>query len=58
MCRLRRTPACPRFRRDERAASIVEYALLLALLTLVVLGAMSLLGNQISGFFTSLASMV
>jgi Flp pilus assembly pilin Flp len=58
MSRLRRSPAYTRFKGDERGASIVEYALLLALLTLVVLAAMSLLGNQISSFFFSLGSTI
>jgi pilus assembly protein Flp/PilA len=34
--------------RDERAASLVEYALLVALIAMVCLGAMAFLGTQTS----------
>jgi pilus assembly protein Flp/PilA len=33
---------------DERGASLVEYALLLALIALVCIGALQLLGNDVS----------
>jgi pilus assembly protein Flp/PilA len=44
------------FTRDERGASLPEYALLLALITIVCIAAMSTLGSQISSFLASLAS--
>lgn len=34
--------------RDQRGASLVEYALLLALIALVCIGALQLLGNDVS----------
>jgi pilus assembly protein Flp/PilA len=37
-----------RFGRDDAGASLVEYALLLALIALVCIGAMQLLGNDVS----------
>jgi Flp pilus assembly pilin Flp len=58
MSRLLPIPRFTRFKGDEKAASIVEYALTLALITLVALAAMSLLGNQISNFFSSLGSTI
>ena len=36
------------FGRDESGASLVEYALLLALIALVCIGAMQLLGGDVS----------
>jgi pilus assembly protein Flp/PilA len=46
------------FAKDERGASLPEYALLLALITIVCIAAISTLGNQISSFLVSLASTV
>jgi pilus assembly protein Flp/PilA len=43
---LQRVPS--RLVRDERGASLVEYALLLALIALVCIGALQLLGNDVS----------
>ena len=37
-----------RFGRDDLGASLVEYALLLALIALVCIGAMQLLGNDVT----------
>ncbi len=42
--------------REETAASLPEYALLLALITIACLAAISAIGNQISSFLTGLAS--
>lgn len=36
-------------RRDDRGASLVEYALLLALIALVCLSALAMLGGQVGG---------
>ena len=45
-----------KFSRDDRGATAVEYGLLLALITLAVLAAVTLLGQSLSGFFQSLAT--
>lgn len=44
--------------RDEEGASIVEYALLLALVALVVITAATTLGNNLSSFFNSTAGSI
>lgn len=41
-------PAVRRFLRDEQGATMVEYALLVALIALVVIGAVTLLGSTSS----------
>jgi len=38
---------------DEQAASMTEYALLLALVSIAVIGALQLLGASITGAFTT-----
>jgi pilus assembly protein Flp/PilA len=38
--------------RTERGASAVEYGLLLALIALLIVGAVSLLGGQLSALFS------
>ncbi len=38
---------------DEQAASMTEYALLLALVSVAVIGALQLLGASITGVFTT-----
>ena len=43
-------------RDDERGASLVEYALLLALIAMVVLGAVTVLGSTTSGAFSEFTS--
>ncbi len=45
-----------RFLQDEKAASLVEYALSLALITIVCIAAVGLLGNKISSLFSSLST--
>jgi Flp pilus assembly pilin Flp len=44
--------------RDEDGASLAEYALLLVLIVIVLLGATALLGSQISAFFTSASTVI
>ena len=44
--------------RDEEGASYVEYALLLALVALVVITAATTLGNNLSAFFNSSAGSI
>ncbi len=41
-----------RFTQDEKGASMVEYALLVALIAVVVIAAALFLGNEISGKFS------
>ncbi len=45
-----------RFGRDERGASLVEYALLLALIAVVCIVAIGLLGRSAEDKFTSVAN--
>ena len=39
---------------SDRGATVVEYALLVALIALVVIGAITLFGTQLSDFFSGL----
>lgn len=43
---------------DEDGQTLVEYGLLLALITLVVFAALLLLGPIVSGFFTDLGDTI
>jgi pilus assembly protein Flp/PilA len=45
-----------RFGRDERGASLVEYALLVALIAVVCIGAITILGTRTSDKFSSVGS--
>lgn len=45
-------------RRADRGATAVEYGLMVALIAIVILVAVSLLGQQLSGVFTSAADTV
>jgi pilus assembly protein Flp/PilA len=45
-------------RRDERGQTMAEYGVLLALVTLAVVGAMTTLSGSISAAFTSLAALL
>jgi pilus assembly protein Flp/PilA len=47
-----------RLRGDERGVVYVEYALLITLIALVIVGGASLLGNNINSLFTALAGYV
>jgi Flp pilus assembly pilin Flp len=47
-----------RLRGDERGVVYVEYALLLTLIALVIVGGAALLGNNINGLFANIASYV
>jgi pilus assembly protein Flp/PilA len=44
--------------RREEGATLAEYGLLLALIAVVCLAAITLLGNQISSMFASLAGTI
>jgi len=43
-------------RRGERAATLVEYALLVALIAVVCIAAISFIGNSASGKFSQIGS--
>jgi pilus assembly protein Flp/PilA len=43
---------------EERGASLVEYALLVALIAVVCIAAITLLGNNASGKFSSVANSI
>ena len=43
---------------DDRGASLVEYALLLALIAMVCIAAVTALGNTTSGAFSEATSML
>lgn len=45
-----------RFLRDEDGATMVEYALMLALIAIVCIGAISLIGSGANGMFTTIAN--
>jgi len=42
--------------KDEKGQDLAEYALLIALIAIVVISAVTLLGNQINGVFTKITS--
>ena len=56
--RMRNESVEPRLRRDERGASLVEYALLLALIAVVCITAVSLLGGNLNKSYSKDASSV
>ena len=45
-------------RKDERGASLVEYALLVALIAIVCIGAVQFLGNSTSPKFNRIGSSI
>ena len=47
-----------RFMKEEEGASAAEYALLLALISLFIVGAVTLLGQNISTAITSAANVI
>jgi pilus assembly protein Flp/PilA len=50
------TPLTDPCQRDERGASLVEYALLVALIALVCIGAVTMLGGVLADKYSSAAS--
>ena len=50
--------AIRRFVREEEGASAAEYALLLALITLGIVGAVQVLGNSISGALNAASNVI
>ncbi len=55
---LLRSELITRFHGDERGVVYIEYALLMTLTALVIVGGASLLGNNINGLFMNIASYV
>jgi pilus assembly protein Flp/PilA len=47
-----------KFFKDESGASAVEYGLLVALIAVVIIGAVTLLGQNISARFTAAANAI
>jgi pilus assembly protein Flp/PilA len=47
-----------KFLKDDKGASSVEYALLVALITAVIVGAVTLLGGNLKSTFDYVASIV
>ena len=45
-----------RFRRDEDGAALVEYAMLVGLIAVICVAAVTLLGTDISGAFSTIAN--
>jgi len=46
------------YKSDKRAVTAIEYALIAALIAVVIIGAVSLLGNSISTTFNSVSSQL
>jgi len=54
-------PVMPRLRalmRDDAGQDLLEYALLVALIAIVVYGAVQTSGQQVNGLYTSIANMM
>jgi Flp pilus assembly pilin Flp len=49
---------CSRFRREQTAQGMAEYALIVGFVALVVLGAITLLGTNIKGTLNNIAGFV
>jgi pilus assembly protein Flp/PilA len=45
-----------RFRRDERGAALVEYAILVGLIAVICIAAVAIVGTQVSTAFSTIAS--
>ncbi len=50
--------AATKFARDEEGASLVEYAMLLALICVICIGAVTALGHNISSMLTNLGGLI
>lgn len=44
--------------RDERGATAVEYGLMVALIAVVIIGAVGLLGNKLNAMFNAVATAI
>ena len=47
-----------KFRISERGATAVEYGLMVALIAIVIIGAVTLLGGNLKGLFNTVATSV
>jgi pilus assembly protein Flp/PilA len=47
-----------RFRTDQRAVTAMEYGLIAALIAVVIIGALTTLGSNLSSRFTAIASAI
>ena len=45
-----------KFLRDEDGATAIEYGLIAALISVVIIGAVTLVGSNLSGVFTSIGA--
>jgi pilus assembly protein Flp/PilA len=45
-------------RSDERGVTSVEYGLMVALIAVVIIGAVTLLGNNLNGLFNTVAGAI
>lgn len=45
-------------KRDERGATAVEYGLMVALIAIVIIGAVTLLGNDLKALFEKVAASI
>ena len=45
-------------KRDERGATAVEYGLMVAIIAIVIIGAVTLLGTKVSELFTDAAGKI
>lgn len=45
-----------RFLREEKGATAIEYALIAAIISIVIMGAATLIGTTLNGTFTSVGS--
>jgi pilus assembly protein Flp/PilA len=52
------TPMLTRFLTDEQGATAIEYGLIAALIAVVIIGALTLLGESISSKFDQIATAV
>jgi pilus assembly protein Flp/PilA len=46
------------FLRDEKGATAVEYGLMVALIAVVIIGAVMLLGGKLSNIFTNVSNSI
>lgn len=47
-----------RFRKNESGATAIEYGLIAALIAVIIIGAVTILGTQISASFTKVGSAI
>ena len=45
-----------RLKREEKGATAVEYGLMVGLIAVVIIGAVVILGNKLSGLFTTIGN--